>query len=96
MPLDYLAPDNGRGEEDVTQVPTDVGDLSADDVGDLSADCLEQLLEDACTGHTAFMEDRAQNEETQGSVVDFASGRKFNEVGPIEAAAAEVIMRIKP
>jgi hypothetical protein len=66
------------------------------DCGDLGSDCLNLLLEDAGTGHTAFLEDQAATEETLGNVVDFASGRKFDEVGPIEAAAAEVIMRIKP
>ena len=65
----------------------------AADIGDK---CLGILLEDAGNGQTAFLEDQSQNEETQGSVIDFAVGKKFNEVGPIEAAAAEVIMRIKP
>jgi len=81
-------PVTGEGDDGVTQVPTDAGDLGND--------CLNLLLEDAATGHTAFMEDQAANEETLGNVVDFASGRKFDEVGPIEAAAAEVIMRITP
>jgi hypothetical protein len=65
-------------------------------LGDLGCDCLNLSLEDAVTGHTIFMEDAAQNEETQANAVDFASGRKFNEVDPIQAAAAEVVMRLKP
>lgn len=67
-----------------------------EDTGDLGADCLNLQLEEATAGHTAWMEDHAQNEETQANAVDFASGKKFSEVGPIEAAAAEVVMRIKP
>jgi hypothetical protein len=82
MPHNYFVPGDGQGD---ANMPSDLGD-----------DCLELVLEDATVGHTAFMEDLAANEEIQGTVIDFASGRKFNEVGPIEAAAAEVIMRIKP
>jgi hypothetical protein len=64
--------------------------------GDMDTDGLQVILEDMAKGHTAFVEDQAANEETMGQIVDFASGRKFDEVGPIEAAAAEVIMKKKP
>ena len=82
MAHNYFVPGYGPGEE---EMPADLGD-----------DCLNLQLEEATAGHTAWMEDHAQNEETQANAVDFQSGRKFGEVGPIEAAAAEVVMRIKP
>ena len=73
---------------------TGLGSLS--ESGDIDTDCLQVILEDMAKGHTAFVEDQAATEETMGQIVDFASGRKFDEIGPIEAAAAEVIMKKKP
>jgi hypothetical protein len=63
--------------------------------GDMDGDTLAMLLDDVGRGLQTFTEDQAANEETLGNIVDFASGRKFDEVGPIEAAAAEVIMKKK-
>ncbi len=64
--------------------------------GDLSDDCVAMLLEDSATGHVAFVEDQAASEQILGDVVDAAAGRKFDEVDPIEAAAAEVILKTAP
>jgi hypothetical protein len=78
----------------MTQIPTDVG--TGDDYpGDIDTDCLQLLLEDLSAGHTAFIEDQAENEEVLGNVIDFRLGQKFGEIGPIEAAAAEVMLKKK-
>ena len=63
--------------------------------GDIDQDCAEILAEDTLTGHKALMEDIAANEETASAVARLAAGRKFAEVDPLEAAAAEVVMKKK-
>jgi hypothetical protein len=83
---DVLTPD-GQGENEVS--------TGLQELGDIDTDCLQVLLEDISSGHTIFLEDQASNEEVMGSIVDFSSGRKFDEVDPIEAAAAEVILKKK-
>lgn len=64
--------------------------------GDIDQDCAELLAEDILVGHKALMEDIAANEETGAAVVRIAAGRKFDEVDPLEAAAAEYVMKKKP
>ncbi|MEE9597220.1 MAG: hypothetical protein V3V96_10635 [Acidiferrobacterales bacterium] len=91
MPDDTLEiPVEGTGEDEMTRAASGAG------AGDIDDDCLQILLEDAGRGHTIFVEDQAATEEVMGQIVDFASGRKFDEIGPIEAAAAEVIMGMAP
>lgn len=79
----------------MSAVPTDVGKGDGYP-GDIDTDCLQVLLEDMAAGHTIFLEDAAESEEVMGQLVDFASGRKFDEIGPIEAAAAEVMLKKTP
>ena len=94
--IDLLTPGDGQGEETVSNGTAEVvGDIDQDVVGDIDQDCAETLAEDILIGHKALMEDIAANEETAAEVVRLAAGRKFDEVGPLEAAAAEYVLKKK-
>ncbi len=86
--VDVLTPGDGQGEDDMANG-------TAEAAGDIDQDCAELLAEDILTGHKALMEDIAADEETAAEVVRLAAGRKFDEVGPLEAAAADYVMRKK-
>jgi hypothetical protein len=64
-------------------------------VGDIDQDCAEVLAESAAMTHENLMAEIAANAEGASSIVRYAGARKFNREDPIEAAAAEVIMRKK-
>lgn len=69
---------------------------AVDVAGDIDQDCAELLAEDSLVGHKAMMEDIDANAENVSQVVRGAAGRKFAEIGPLEAAAAEVLLKKKP
>lgn len=66
------------------------------ETGDIDQDCAELLLEDLMEGHGALTEETVANAETAHSIVRFSGARKFNREDPMEAAAAEVMLRKKP
>jgi hypothetical protein len=68
-------------------------DVSA--AGDIDQDCSELLLESLMSSHEAHTLETAANEETAHTIVRLSGARKFNREDPLEAAAAEVIMRKK-
>lgn len=61
--------------------------------GDIDQDCAELLAEDILTGHKAVLEDISANEEMAAGVARLSCSKKFDEVGPLEAAAAEVVLK---
>jgi len=83
----YFEPNDGQGEDTVSQVPTDVGDIDTD--------CLQVLLESEVETHEAIMAEIAANAESAHSVVRHSGARKFNREDPMEAAAAEKILKKK-
>ena len=86
--VDVLAPSEPEGEEKMSQVPTDVGDIDGD--------CIETMLESMTETHEALMTEIGANAEVGHSIVRVSGARKFNREDPIEAAAAEVILKKKP
>lgn len=63
------------------------------DVGDIDQDCAEILLESAADTHEGLMAEITANAETAHAVVRQSAARKFNREDPLEAAAAEKILR---
>ena len=86
-------------ENDMTAVPTDVGAAAAApataaaDVGDIDQDCVEMALESLADTHEGQMAKIGANSESAASVVRHAAAAKFHRVDPIEAAAAEKILK---
>ncbi len=83
----------GGGDDGVTQVPTDVGHTSDEHCGDIDQDCTEMLLESLARTHEGLQAETLANEETAGNIVRLSAARKFNREDPIEAAAAEKILK---
>lgn len=69
----------------MSQVPTDVGDIDQD--------CVEVQLESLFASHESQMTDISANEEVAASIVRMSGARKFNDADPLEAAAAEKILK---
>lgn len=63
--------------------------------GDIDQDCAELILESVMAGHEADLAEITANAETAYSIVRFSGARKFNREDPMEAAAAEVILKKK-
>ncbi len=60
---------------------------------DLSNDCLELLLEEQMAGMDHMMMEGNANIEGAASIVRFSAARKFNELDPLEGAAADMILQ---
>ena len=89
MPDEPLViPVAGQGVETMAEVTT--GGVGIDDV------CLGLLLDSAMETHEGLMAEIAANSETAAEIVRVSAARKFNREDPIEAAAAETILKIKP
>lgn len=63
--------------------------------GDIDQDCCEVLLESVMKTHEAIITETEVNAENAHNIVRLSGARKFNREDPIEAAAAEVILRKK-
>ena len=63
---------------------------------DLADDLMNQLLHEEVSGHDEQMLEITANSNTESTTASLTSVKKFDEVGPIESAAAEMIMRLKP
>lgn len=83
----FETPGDGQGENEMSQAPTDVGDIDGD--------CLQVLLESRIKGHEAMMTEIGANGESAHSIVRHSGARKFNREDPMEAAAAERILKGK-
>lgn len=88
MPDTVTIPVEGEGVEEMS---TDL----VDNIGDIDQDGAEVLLESMMTSHEKTTAEIVGNAETAHSVVRFSGARKFNREDPLEAAAAEVIMKKK-
>jgi hypothetical protein len=60
---------------------------------DVSDDCCEMTLEESIQAHSALMAETRANAESAHSIVRHSGARKFNQEDPIEAAAAEMILK---
>lgn len=60
---------------------------------DISTDVAEMQLEEATGAHTALMTESRGNAMSAHSIVRHSAARKFNQEDPIEAAAAEMILK---
>lgn len=61
---------------------------------DLDGDCLEMLLDEEFEAHDLLVNETLANGESSASIVRHSAARKFNREDPIEAAAAEMILRV--
>ena len=88
MPDDdtLTVPIPGQGEDE----------MSTDGSMGISDDCLELSLDSQVGTHEQMMAEIGANAETAHSIVRVSGARKFNREDPIEAAAAETILKIKP
>lgn len=88
MPGDTITiPVPGEGEAMSTDATTTPGDIDQD--------CCEVLLESLVQTDEALATETQANAEMAHNLVRLAAARKYNREDPIEAAAAEVIMRKK-
>ena len=55
-----------------------------------------QLLEESVSMQTALMADTKANIQHVSSIARAAGVKKFDQIGPLESAAASVVLRIKP
>lgn len=62
--------------------------------GDLDDDSLELLLDEQFESHDLSIHEALSNGESAGSIVRHSAARKFNREDPIEAASAEMILRL--
>ncbi len=80
--------------------PADSGDPPVGDKTMAAADLLDDqtamLLGEGAGSHQSLMHDTRGNEQSAMNVLRHTVVKQFDEVGPVEAAASEVIMRIKP
>lgn len=79
-------------------IPGTPGDTNATEetMADLMDDQTAIILGEGAQSHQSLMHDTRGNEQSAHSVLRHTVVKKFDEVGPIQAAASEVIMRIKP
>lgn len=85
LEIDVLTPSETQGEDGMSQVPSNAGDIDVD--------CLEVLLESMTETHEAMSAEIGANAESAHSVVRHSGARKFNREDPMEAAAATVILK---
>jgi hypothetical protein len=78
-------PVEGAGDDEMSE--------ASEVLGDIDQDCAEALLESVAGTHEALMADVAANSEMAGNIVRLSGARKFNREDPIEAAAAEKILK---
>ena len=64
--------------------------------GNISDDCVEMVLEEYVQAHGHVVIETTANGESAHSLVRHSAGRKFNQEDPIEAAAAERILKRMP
>jgi len=60
---------------------------------DISDDCCSQLLEEGQLSHQSLMHEARANSQSAHNIVRHSGARKFNQEDPIEAAAAEKILK---
>lgn len=85
MPDDTIViPVEGRGKKKM-----------AGETNDIGGDCLGLLMDSMLEGHEEKMEAIGDNSELASSVVRLSGARKFNREDPLEAAAAEVMLKKK-
>lgn len=87
-------------EEHTLEIPVIIGEENemsngtADAVqGDIDQDCAELLAEDTLTGHKQMLEDISANIEVASQHARNEASRKYAEVDPIQAAAAERVLK---
>lgn len=80
------------GDQGVNDMSTDVTEYA----GDIDQDCAEVALESMIDTHEGLMADIAADSELSSSIVRLSGARKFNREDPIEAAAAELILKKRP
>jgi hypothetical protein len=61
--------------------------------GDIDQDCAEVLAEELIRDFHSLGHEVGANNESSRNVVAHAGAQKFHEVGPIEAAATELILK---
>lgn len=66
---------------------------TVEDPGDIDQDCVELYLESAVGTHEGLVADVRANSEMAGNLVRLAGAKKFSRLDPIEAAAAEKILK---
>lgn len=69
------------------------GEKKMANAGDLSDDSLELLLTEQMSSFDALQHEAAANAQSSHSIVRHSGARKFNQEDPIEAAAAEMILK---
>ena len=65
-------------------------------MADILDDQTAILLGEGAQSHQSLMHDTRGNEQSAHNVLRHTVVKQFDEVGPIEAAASEAIMRLKP
>lgn len=77
---------------DVPILESPVAD-AVDELCDITGDVATVVLEEATMAHTALMTESRGNAMSAHSIVRHSAARKFNQEDPIEAAAAEMILK---
>lgn len=91
-------PISGTGENEMAtdtaenEMATDTADV-VDAIGDIDQDCAELALESMVETHEGLMAGISANNEMAGNIVRLSGARKFNREDPLEAAAAETILK---
>lgn len=82
--------------DETLEIPIDgarENSMSTDVIGDIDQDCAEIQLESAVRTHEALSAETSANSEMAGNIVRLSGARKYNREDPIEAAAAEKILK---
>lgn len=61
-------------------------------MADLSNDRAELIYDESAQSHASLMHDTRGNEQSAHNVLRHSAVRKYDEVDPLEAAAAEMIL----
>lgn len=61
-------------------------------MADIAADRVELIYDESAQSHSALMHDTRANEQSAHNVLRHSAVRKYDEVDPLEAAAAEMIL----
>jgi hypothetical protein len=88
--VDLVSPGDGQGVDSMST------DGSVPPEGDIANEEMDDVLASAFDMHDELMAEIAANAESAHSVVRHSGARKFNREDPLEAAAAEKILKLKP
>ncbi len=65
-------------------------------VVELADDLTQHHMDESLATHRVLMTESRANSQHSGNILRTSANKKFAEIGPLEAAAAEVVLRIKP